>query len=314
MGGPGDPEITPAHLAALSSLAIDAVVVEVLAAFEAEGIDGVLLKGRSIKRLLYREDESRGYVDGDLLIEASHRTAAEGVLQSLGFKRDRDTSWIQGWMNPSEPWIRKRDGAMIDLHINIPGAGVDAGTLWSALRPELEPMRMAGAEVQAFSPAALALHLALHAAQHEGKMDQPLRDLELAVTRLDASTWQRAARLAAQLQAVPALALGLASLDSGVSLAERLGLPSGPEAKRAIQRARLTYSVRALREAPTWNMRARMLGSKMLPSADFMRSWSPLASRGRLGLGLAYVWRGLWLVGRSWTALCQRHKPTANGR
>jgi hypothetical protein len=33
-----------------------------------------------------------------------------------------------------------------------------------------------------------------------------------------------------------------------------------------------------------------------VPDAEFMRSWSPLASRGTVGLAVAYMWRPLWLA------------------
>jgi hypothetical protein len=39
-----------------------------------------------------------------------------------------------------------------------------------------------------------------------------------------------------------------------------------------------------------------MLRYKLAPPATFMRTWSPLARRGRLGLALAYLWRPLWVL------------------
>jgi hypothetical protein len=58
-----------------------------------------------------------------------------------------------------------------------------------------------------------------------------------------------------------------------------------------------------------------MTWHKLVPPATFMRKWSRLARRGRIGLLLAYLWRPLWLVGRTPRAMAQwRQARRAAGR
>ena len=50
--------------------------------------------------------------------------------------------------------------------------------------------------------------------------------------------------------------------------------------------------------ATTRGIRAKLavLRQELIPSAEFMRWWSPLARRGPLGLAASYVWRPLYLA------------------
>jgi hypothetical protein len=38
--------------------------------------------------------------------------------------------------------------------------------------------------------------------------------------------------------------------------------------------------------------------SDIFPRPDYMRWWSPLARRGKLGLAGAYLWRIIWIIGQ----------------
>jgi hypothetical protein len=42
--------------------------------------------------------------------------------------------------------------------------------------------------------------------------------------------------------------------------------------------------------------RGRFIARKLFPTPRFMRTWSRLASRGGVGLALAYLWRPLWVL------------------
>ncbi len=42
--------------------------------------------------------------------------------------------------------------------------------------------------------------------------------------------------------------------------------------------------------------RVRLMLRKAFPSPQLMRTWKPLARRGRVGLALAYAWRPPWLI------------------
>jgi hypothetical protein len=299
-----EPEgLSQAYLAALGRLQVDAVVVEVAGELERVEVPCILLKGRSIADWLYDRSEPRAYGDADLLVRSSDRPCAEAALERLGFAADRDPSWIEGWSNPAQPWLRAGDGSLVDLHVSLAGACVQPDTLWRVLSGETEPMRMAGAEVRVLTPPARAVHLALHVTQHEGERGQALRDLQLAVEQLDHEIWVMAAELANRLEAVPAFGLGLRMVLDGDALADRLGLLRSEQTRSALEMSRLRQSLRAVKDAPTVGARANMLLRKLVPSPRFMRHWSSLAQRGFGGLALAYLWRPFWLLGRTASAI-----------
>ena len=39
--------------------------------------------------------------------------------------------------------------------------------------------------------------------------------------------------------------------------------------------------------------------SDLFPRPNYMRWWSPLARRGRVGLAGAYLWRAIWVIGQA---------------
>ncbi len=281
-------------------------MVEVAGELERAEVPCILLKGRSIADWLYDKSEPRAYGDADLLVRSSDRPRAEAALQRLGFVPERDASWIEGWSNPAQPWLRASDGSLVDLHVSLAGAGVQPDTLWGVLSGETEPMRMAGDEVRVLTEPGRAVHLALHVTQHEGERGQALRDLQLAVEQVEEEIWVRAAELANRLEAVPAFGLGLRMVSHGGALADRLGLPRSEQTRNALELSRLRQSVRAVKEAPTIGAKANMLRRKLVPSPRFMRSWSALAQRGFGGLALAYIWRPFWLLGRTASAIAGR--------
>lgn len=303
---PEPEEFSEAHLAALARLRVDAVVVEVAGALARSGVPSILLKGRSIAGWLYDKSEPRVYGDADLLVRKGDQDLAQTVLTRLGFEADRDASWLGGWSAPAEPWVRRRDGSLVDLHVSLAGVAVEPEAVWGLLSGSTEAMRLAGSEVQVLAPHARALHLALHVTQHEGGHGQALRDLQLAVELLDIEVWRGAVELADRLDAVPAFALGLHRLPDGADLADRLALSSSGHTRSALEMSRLRHSLRALKAAPSLRARAMMLTAKVVPSPRFMRNWSSLARRGTVGLAVAYVWRPLWLLGRTVSAVAGR--------
>ena len=299
MTSDGARELWSVHANTLATMRVDAVTVEVVTALHGIGIDPILLKGRTIARWLYDNADPRAYGDTDLLIRAGELARAESLLATLGFEPDRDPNWIRDWPAPGRPWLRQTDEAMVDVHRSLAGVEVDDDALWTALSDELESMNLAGVDVTVLSPAARVCHIALHVAQHEARTTQPLIDLQRALDRVDRATWVRAAGVAERLGAIPAFALGLAALPEGEQLGRELGLPSPGQAALTADANRLDRSLEALAHAPGTRARASMVINKLFPSRRFMQGFSPLASRGRLGLTITYMWRPLWLFGRA---------------
>jgi len=78
-----------------------------------------------------------------------------------------------------------------------------------------------------------------------------------------------------------------------------LALPAEPGvdvALRASTPPPMALGFEWLARTPGWRGKVALTLRKTFPSPAFMRAWSPLARRGRMGLGLAYVWRPIWLA------------------
>ncbi|MFL5782752.1 MAG: nucleotidyltransferase family protein, partial [Thermoleophilaceae bacterium] len=213
-------------------LGVDATTAEVVPALQEAGCTAILLRGPVLRRALYGEAAHRPYVDTDLLVSPRDVTRAGDVLTRLGFALvldHRDHGWVT---EPhAQEWGRAPHGH-VDLHWLLPGCTVDGDRSWEILSAHVEPIEVAGIEVQAPTPAAIALIVALHAAHHGTTKRQPLDDLDLAVQRLGAEAWRAAAALADELGATEAFAAGVRLGPGGAALAGSLGLAVSVCARR----------------------------------------------------------------------------------
>jgi hypothetical protein len=283
-----------------ANLRVDSNSAEVLRAFDAAGVDSLLIKGPSVARWLYDNSEPRGYADCDLLVSPQHLTIAEDVLTHLGFQPEVDRHEMPAWWQEhAVAWLRKRDGAGVDLHRTLPGVGVDPDQLWLTLAALREVMVVGGFEAQTLAIPGRAFMLALHAAHHGTGWGRFLDDLERGTSTADMATWTAAAELAASLQATPAFATGLRLVTSGRAIASELGLPTDGSVDLALKASTpppIALGFDQLARASGWRERMTILRHKFFPPVTFMKRWSPLARQGRLGLLRAYVGRGAWLL------------------
>ena len=275
------------------TLAGDVVAAEVAAALSSFRIRAILLKGSSIVRWLYGDLPDRYSVDVDLLVAPERFADAGDVLSRLGFR-------------PLEPvreerhaftWLRGV-GPHVDLHRARVGVGVSAVEAWATLSETTEELMLAGRQVEVLTPAARALHLALHAAQHGREVGQPLADLERAVV-LPFELWREAASLAEKLHATPAFAAGLRLLPDGRAMASRLALPTWtPPAVVLRQQTApdMTLMLNRALETPGLRRKTSFLLSRAFPPPSVMRARSSLARRGVPGLAGSYIARAGWLV------------------
>ena len=124
-------------------------------------------------------------------------------------------------------------------------------------------------------------------------------ELNRALARTDEAVWRAALELAGALDAVPALAVGLRLTAPGRRLASVLELPTDRPVEVALRAGTpppVALGFDQLARAENWRARLTIARHKVAPPATFLRAWSPLARRGRLGLALAYAWRPLWLL------------------
>ena len=294
------PSVSRAAAIVAGNLRVDWATAEVLRAFEDRGVKTLLLKGPSVVRWLYEAHDPRSYIDCDLLVRPGDLNAAEHILEGRGFapniyEREMPT-W---WRDHAVGWLRVGDGAIVDLHQTLPGVGVGPDRLWVTLSADVDQIDVAGFPATTLTIPGRALHLALHAAQHGVGWPHVIAELERAVSSTDQAVWRAAVELAEALDAVPALAAGLRTSAAGRSLASTLDLPADRPVEVALRASSpppVALGFDQLARAEGWRARLRIMRHKVAPPATFVRAWSPLARRGRLGLVLAYAWRPLWLL------------------
>jgi hypothetical protein len=300
-----DRHFSPAGDLVIRTLTVDLLTGSVITSLRQAGIPSILLKGPAVARWLYDEGAARSYVDTDLLLAPDDLPAAERLLAQLGFEREGLGTIPDDWPRHARTWLRS-DGANVDLHRTFVGVAVDPSELWKVLSAETETMRVGGVDVDVLRPPARALIIALHAAKDGGRIAKVRHDLGHAVDRLPLELWKETASLAARLNATASLAAGLRMTPPGEVLAAQLRLPSETAmaiALRAHGAPPLAVGMDWLFSTSGLRRKAALVARKIVPPPVFLRAWTPLARRGRLGLTAAYVWRPLWLVWRSGPAL-----------
>jgi Uncharacterised nucleotidyltransferase len=318
---PPEPHISPQMQSAMRVLTLDRGTAEIVHAWRRAGVRSVLLKGPALTNWLYREGEFRGYSDIDLLVPNPDVETAEDVLEALGFERHGLEAIEGDWPHYSRNWVRS-DSMNVDLHQTLAGVGVPSATLWTILTERLEQMNVAGVDVDVLAPPARALVLALHTAKDGPRIAKARHDLGHAIDRLPPDLWIETVRLADQVGSLGSLAAGLRLVvPSGVELADRLGLPVDAPLEIAI-RSRggapaLALGIDWLVSSPGLRGKGRLVLRKMFPPVSFIRAWSPLARRGRVGLVAAYAYRPIWVlwrVGPALRALARVRKREGRGR
>ena len=297
-GQPGHP--SPASGVLARSLRINWATAEVLKAFEAVEVQSLLLKGASFARWLYTNENPRDYGDCDLLVRPGDFDRAREALTKLDFKPTYEEREMPDWWREhAVAWVRDTDAVALDLHRTLAGAGADDATVWGVLSADSEPFEIAGFTGRALSIPARALHVALHAAQHGTGWQSVTNEVELVIARESLETWRAAAELAGALEATPAFAAGLRQVAPGQALADQLGLPVDDRVDlvlRASTPPPVAMGFDQLARARGVLPRLTILRHKLFPPPTFMRKWSPVARKGKLGLARAYAQRQIWLV------------------
>jgi hypothetical protein len=298
-------DVGPAHrirlLAAGAAMAVEETAAQATRVLRNTGIPTILLKGPSLARWLYDSQSARLAVDVDLLVAVADRSAAEAVLAELGY-RAFPSNVAGKEIKHAQHWDRDLNPISVDLHLTLPGVGVSSEDAWIVLSQNTEPLLVGGIEVEVLAPAARAMHVALHAAQHGPGFEGPMEDLERALGRLPPEIWDEAAALALRLNAESMFEAGLGLRDHGRQILARLGR-SGPTtvevALRATTPPDLALGFHQLASRPGLRPKLAFVARKTVPPAAWMRSCVPLARRGRLGLAGAYLLRPFWLLRRA---------------
>jgi hypothetical protein len=274
---------------------LDAAAAEVFRAFAAARVEALLLKGAALARLLYAEAEVRLYTDIDLLVAPPDLDRARAVLADLRYKNGGDALGIRdvGGVLHAESWMATGSGAedyqVIDLHLWLPGAQASPKAVWDRLAACRTEIELCGQAVPVLNEEGLAMHLAMHAAQHGSSSPRGLDELALGLERWPLEVWQTAAALAAEIGAVESYAAGLRLIPAGAELAEALALPATDqldwEIRHAATRPRGTFHLQAFLEKRGPLERARVLRHALVPSRAWITAeyhWAHDAGAARL--------------------------------
>jgi hypothetical protein len=283
------------------NFAVDALTAEVAGAFGREEIETLVLKGPVLAKWLY-PGEVRPYVDSDLMVAPRDRARAVGVLEQLGFGEYCPWMPTPLSLDPGGTAFN-RNGAMVDLHCQLPGLDGDPDAIWSRLAASAERQVIGEVELRVPDRDVVLLHVVLHAAHHANVGDgKPVEDLRRALACAEEPEWSNALELAREYQGIPAFAAGLRLLPEGEDLAHRLGLGDVRSPRHEIRREDnvIAEELYALLAADA-SIRRKLAtaASDIFPRPDYMRWWSPLARRGKLGLAGAYLWRVIWVTGQA---------------
>lgn len=277
---------------------VDTAAIQALTALNAAGVGALVLKGPAIARRLYAEGEVRGYFDVDLLVPRDALASVEEVFTRLGYARDDDLLGIDdvAGILHSEVWVRPGKGSgpiVIDLHWRLDGCEAGDDLIWETLSAGRGSVEVRGQDVPVLGDDGLALHVALHAAQHGPDDAKAIADLACAVERWPLDLWRRATRVAETVEAVPAFAAGLRLHPRGARIATELGLPSSPELEWKIlhrdARPRGTFHIGTLAEARGVRERASILRRALFPTPRWIRWEFRWAAKGTPWLMLAYA-------------------------
>jgi hypothetical protein len=230
--------VTPLSTDRLDTFRLDAKYTQVAAAFEATGVETILLKGPAFDQLLYGGERSRSYADIDVLVDPGRVLAAERLLEELGFHRAK-RAWAQlarrSGLAPvvfrpahAAAWVRDGDRFTVDLHGTLAHAGATPPLIWHALRAHRTTITVVGTPVPTLDRPASAMLIALHAAHHGPDWNRTRRDLQRACELLEPACWHAASRLARELRAEAAMGIGLGTVTEGEPVARELGLPTRP--------------------------------------------------------------------------------------
>ena len=287
---------TSDRLVAMYCRLVDRLAVEVSASFDSAGVDHVLLKGPAIAQWLYDEEEVRSYGDADFLVQRADWERAVAVLRAEGFD-DALAAMAHPRMESfhSHPWSAQGRGE-VDLHATLEGLQAPMEVVWQALAADRDTLRLQYGEVETLNEPGRLLHVALHASQHQD--GKAVVDLERALTRVDGDRWREAALLAERVDGMAAFLSGLRISDAGGEMIRRLGLQEVHSVETLLRADQVPLAEGLNELATARGLRAKLglLVGELAPSPAFMRWWSPLARRGRLGLALAYAWRPIYLA------------------
>ena len=258
----------------------------------------IVLKGPLLRRRLFPEGDAHVSADVDVLVAPGAWQNAEAALGRLGFEPLLLDIIPGDRPNHARPYAHAAGGPAVDLHRTLLGAEAEPEVVWPALQAEAEAALLGDVEVTVLALPAQLLHVALHAAQNGRENERTTRYLARCLEVADPATSIRALRLATEIGATDAFALGLSLAPAGRELSRELGIAPRPTvtmALRATSAPNTAHALEWLATRASFRERARFVLHKAFPPRAYMASSYP-GVRTRTGLVLSYPARWLWLA------------------
>jgi putative nucleotidyltransferase-like protein len=272
------------------NLLLESVAGEVVEQLRRAGYRSLLIKGVTIGRWLY-PGEARQYSDVDVLVEPGSFEECERVLAGLGFARSAlERAFGAGGPSHASTWIR--GSVPVDLHRTVVGLGVSPAEAWSALSEVTETCVVGSQEVEVPAIPARALLIAIHLAQHGPNFARTRDDLRRALELVPHAEWAEAAHLARRLAAEASMASGLAGVEGGPELCERLGLQTGGAVRLEGSPAfHIAQGLAWFSGVEGTRARFGYAARKLFPPPSLMRARFEWSRPGPVALGAAYLLR-----------------------
>lgn len=163
-----------------NNLKVKAELCEVSRAFDAQGIEHVVLKGVPLVLALYQQLDARWIGDNDLLIRSESQQLAIDVLQGLGYQPKRDPAIALRYDGRvTFRRVGEHGDAVTDLHCKAFDPllfTVPDEVVWQ----HRQQMDIGGHRVSVLDRKLTVLHQAAHCAQHAMMEPRALRDFARA--------------------------------------------------------------------------------------------------------------------------------------
>jgi len=287
-----------------ATLVLEDLLLQTVAAWQAEGVPYRALKGPALAHLDYPDPGHRVFGDIDLLVPSTHYDRAVAVLVARGCARR--------YPEPRPGFDRRfgkgaclvtEDGLEIDVHRSFTmgpyGERLAVDLLWE----HPTPFPLAGTTIEALSPEGRFLHAAYHIVLGDRRPRlSPMRDL--AQIALGGTVdWPRLRALMSASEGEAVVARAVRTTWQQLAIADVLAISAWAESYRegeresaalALYGARSTYAARSfgtVRAIRAWRDRARYVAALVLPEQAYLAE-RHRGHRERLRTGFTQIMRG----------------------
>lgn len=275
---------------------------QLLDAFQAAGIDALLMKGAHLAQSHYPRPDLRPRLDADVLIDPATKDAAMRLMRALGYDEIREQQ-VGDLLMYQRTFVDRQCAVpfTVDLHWRALNPQVFSRTFpFQELRAAAVRLPGPGRFARGLGPEHALLLACVHPiAHHDGDMRLIwLYDIHLLASRFDAAAWRRVVGMAAQYQLLDpcrhSLRRAMETFWTLVPARPLRHLDARSRSRRAgrrRRRGRIATVAADLRALPLWRDRARLLGQYLFPPPDYMRTvYAPGAA---VPLPLLYLLRAL---------------------